>query len=109
CLGGGLEFGLACRYRIADDGCRTQLGLPEVKLGIDPGWGGTVRLPRAVGFLDAVPLLITGRRLNGRQAARKGMVHDFVPREAFESLARQILQTSGSSVRTHRLRGFARL
>ena len=50
CLGGGLEFALACRYRIADDGRKTQLGLPEVKLGIVPGWGGTVRLPRAVRF-----------------------------------------------------------
>ena len=67
CLGGGLEFALACRYRIADDGRKTQLGLPEVKLGIVPGWGGTVRLPRAVGFMEAVPMLLTGT--NAQRAA----------------------------------------
>jgi len=102
CLGGGLEFALACRYRIADDGRKTQLGLPEVKLGIVPGWGGTVRLPRTVGFADAVPLLLTGRTLNGRQAARKGLVNDAVPREALDDVARQILRTDGRSVRPHR-------
>lgn len=69
CLGGGLEFALACRYRIADEGRKTQLGLPEVKLGIVPGWGGTIRLPRAVGFMEAVPMLLTGKTLNARQAA----------------------------------------
>jgi 3-hydroxyacyl-CoA dehydrogenase / enoyl-CoA hydratase / 3-hydroxybutyryl-CoA epimerase len=109
CLGGGLEFALACRYRIADDGRKTQLGLPEVKLGIVPGWGGTVRLPRAVGFMEAVPMLLTGRTLNGRQAARKGLVHDAVPNEALDYVAREILQSEGRNVRPHRLRGAARL
>jgi 3-hydroxyacyl-CoA dehydrogenase/enoyl-CoA hydratase/3-hydroxybutyryl-CoA epimerase len=109
CLGGGLEFALACRYRIADDGRKTQLGLPEVKLGIVPGWGGTVRLPRAVGFMEAVPMLLTGRTLNGRQAARKGLVHDAVPNEALDYVAREILQSEGRNVRPHRLRGVARL
>ena len=109
CLGGGLEFALACRYRIADDSRKTQLGLPEVKLGIVPGWGGTVRLPRAVGFMEAVPMLLTGRTLNGRQAARKGLVHDAVPNEALDYVAREILQSEGRNVRPHRLRGAARL
>jgi 3-hydroxyacyl-CoA dehydrogenase / enoyl-CoA hydratase / 3-hydroxybutyryl-CoA epimerase len=109
CLGGGLEFALACRYRIADEGHKTQLGLPEVKLGIVPGWGGTVRLPRAVGFMEAVPMLLTGRTLNGRQAARKGLVHDAVPNEALDYVAREILQSEGRNVRPHRLRGAARL
>ena len=51
CLGGGLELALACRYRVAEDGPKTLLGAPEVKLGLHPGWGGTVRLPRLVGVL----------------------------------------------------------
>lgn len=109
CLGGGLEFALACRFRIADDGRKTQLGLPEVKLGIVPGWGGTIRLPQAVGFLEAVPLLLTGRTLGGRQAARKGLVHDAVPNEALDYVAREILRSEGRSVRPHRLQSTARL
>ena len=47
CLGGGLELALSCKYRIAEDSDKTRIGLPEVKLGIHPGWGGTVRLPRS--------------------------------------------------------------
>jgi 3-hydroxyacyl-CoA dehydrogenase/enoyl-CoA hydratase/3-hydroxybutyryl-CoA epimerase len=103
CLGGGLEFALACRFRIADLDRKTQLGLPEVKLGIIPGWGGTVRLPRTVGFAEAVPLLLTGRMLNARQAARKGLVHDAVPKEALDYSARELLRTDGKHLRPHRL------
>ena len=51
CLGGGLEFAMSCRYRIADDHVKTLLGLPEVKLGLIPGWGGTVRLPKLSAWL----------------------------------------------------------
>ena len=61
--------------------------------------GGTVRLPRSVGFMEAVPLLLTGRTLNGRQAVRKGLVHDAVPYEALDHVALTILQTDGRSVR----------
>ncbi len=99
CLGGGLEFALACRYRIADYSRKTQIGLPEVMLGIVPGWGGTLRLPKAIGFADAVPLLLTGRALNGRQAARKGLVNDAVPTEALDHVARTLLATGGRNVR----------
>lgn len=109
CLGGGLEFALACRYRIADEGRKTQLGLPEVKLGIVPGWGGTIRLPRAVGFMEAVPMLLTGKTLNARQAARKGLVNDAVPREALDHVAREIVRSEGRSVRPFRLKGIGRV
>ncbi len=109
CLGGGLEFALACRYRIADEGRKTQLGLPEVKLGIVPGWGGTIRLPRAVGFMEAVPMLLTGKTLNARQAARKGLVHDAVPKEALDHVAREIVRSEGRSVRPFRLKGIGRV
>jgi 3-hydroxyacyl-CoA dehydrogenase/enoyl-CoA hydratase/3-hydroxybutyryl-CoA epimerase len=99
CLGGGLEFALACRWRIADLGRKTQIGLPEVMLGIVPGWGGTLRLPQTVGFMEAVPLLLTGRALNGRQAARKGVVHDAVPNEALDHVEQTLLATRGRNVR----------
>ncbi|MEX0717007.1 MAG: 3-hydroxyacyl-CoA dehydrogenase NAD-binding domain-containing protein [Planctomycetaceae bacterium] len=93
CLGGGLEFALACKYRIADDSPKTQLALPEVMLGLIPGWGGTVRLPRLIGLTAALPLILSGKRLNGFQARSRGLVHDVVPREAFDHVSRRILRT----------------
>jgi len=91
CLGGGLEFALACRYRIADDSPKTLLAVPEVKLGLIPGWGGTVRLPRLIGVMNALPMILTGKMLNGFQARSKGLVHDAVPHEALELVGRKIL------------------
>jgi 3-hydroxyacyl-CoA dehydrogenase/enoyl-CoA hydratase/3-hydroxybutyryl-CoA epimerase len=93
CLGGGLEFAMSCRYRIADDHAKTLLGLPEVKLGLIPGWGGTVRLPKLVGLIDALPMILTGRMLSGRQARSKGLVHDMVPVEALPFVGEQLLHT----------------
>ncbi len=55
CLGGGLELTLACNYRVARDNSSTKIGLPEIKLGLIPGWGGTQRLPRVVGLTNALP------------------------------------------------------
>jgi 3-hydroxyacyl-CoA dehydrogenase/enoyl-CoA hydratase/3-hydroxybutyryl-CoA epimerase len=103
CLGGGLEFALACRWRIADYSRKTQIGLPEVMLGIVPGWGGTLRLPKTVGYAEAVPLLLTGRALNGRQAARKGLVHDTVPTEGLDHVARTLLATGGRHLRPRKV------
>lgn len=100
CLGGGLEFAMSCRYRIADDQAKTSLGLPEVNLGLIPGWGGTVRLPRLVGLVEALPMILAGRMLSGRQARSKGLVHDMVPVEALPSVGENLLRTvikSGSA------------
>ncbi len=93
CLGGGLEFAMSCRYRIADDHAKTLLGLPEVKLGLIPGWGGTVRLPKLVGLIEALPMILTGRMLSGRQARSKGLVHDLVPVEALPFVGEDLLRT----------------
>ena len=93
CLGGGLEFAMSCRYRIADDHVKTLLGLPEVKLGLIPGWGGTVRLPKLVGLVEALPMILTGRMLSGRQARSKGLVHDMVPIEALPFVGEDLLRT----------------
>jgi 3-hydroxyacyl-CoA dehydrogenase/enoyl-CoA hydratase/3-hydroxybutyryl-CoA epimerase len=74
CLGGGLELALACRYRVAADDAATRLGFPEVQLGLIPGLGGTQRLPRLIGVTEALPLILTGRRVSGEQAYRRGLV-----------------------------------
>lgn len=80
CLGGGLELALACRYRIAEDGRKTKLGLPEVKLGIHPGWGGSVRLPRLIGAPQALNLILSGHTVSGKAAAKLGFVDAAVPK-----------------------------
>lgn len=80
CVGGGLEIALGCHYRVAEDGTKTRLGLPEVKLGIHPGWGGSVRLPRLIGPLQGLELVLTGRTVNAKMAAKLGFVDAAVPR-----------------------------
>lgn len=74
CLGGGLELALSCKYRVADIGSTTKIGLPEVKLGIHPGYGGAVRLPRLINPLTALNLILAGKLVNGKQAAKLGIV-----------------------------------
>jgi 3-hydroxyacyl-CoA dehydrogenase/enoyl-CoA hydratase/3-hydroxybutyryl-CoA epimerase len=79
CLGGGLELALACTYRIAREDEGTRMGLPEVRLGIHPGFAGTVRLPPLVGDLAALNLMLTGRTVSAREARRIGLVDETVP------------------------------
>jgi 3-hydroxyacyl-CoA dehydrogenase/enoyl-CoA hydratase/3-hydroxybutyryl-CoA epimerase len=80
CMGGGLELALACNYRIATDDKHTRIGLPEVLLGIHPGWGGTVRLPRLIGGFHALSeVILTGRHLSASRAKSLGIVDDVVP------------------------------
>ncbi len=76
-LGGGLELALCCDIRIASE--RARLGLPEVRLAVTPGAGGTQRLPRAVGSARARELILTGRVLTATEAERIGLVHEVVP------------------------------
>jgi enoyl-CoA hydratase len=76
-LGGGLELALACHIRIASDNAK--LGLPEVKLGIGPGYGGTQRLPRLVGKGRALELMLTGQPVDAAEAYRIGLVNKIVP------------------------------
>ena len=79
CMGGGTEIALACGYRIASDDASTRIGLPEVKLGIFPGWGGSVRLPRLIGAPAAFDLMLTGRSVTGKAAKAMGLVDRVVP------------------------------
>jgi 3-hydroxyacyl-CoA dehydrogenase/enoyl-CoA hydratase/3-hydroxybutyryl-CoA epimerase len=73
CLGGGLELALACDYRVVVDHPKTQLGLPEIELGLLPAWGGTQRLPRVIGVEKALQLILGGRRLKARDAVAWGL------------------------------------
>jgi len=78
CMGGGTEIALACRYRLASSDGSTRLGLPEVKLGIFPGWGGSARLPRLVGAPAAMDLMLTGRTVSASAARAMGLVDKVV-------------------------------
>lgn len=78
CLGGGLELALACDHRVAADTDSTRLGVPEIQLGLIPGAGGTVRLPRLVGIENALDMILTGRRHRPSRARRIGLVDDVV-------------------------------
>lgn len=81
CMGGGLELALACDYRIASDHWETRLGLPEVRLGIHPGWGGTVRLPQLIGGVRALSrFILSGSSYAAAQAKKLGVVDVVVPR-----------------------------
>ena len=88
CLGGGLELALACKYRVAVVNHKTALGLPEVNLGIIPGFGGTQRLPKLVGLQQSLKIILSGKAIDARKAFQIGLV-DHIAREEFleESLS----------------------
>jgi 3-hydroxyacyl-CoA dehydrogenase/enoyl-CoA hydratase/3-hydroxybutyryl-CoA epimerase len=92
CLGGGTELALACRYRVASNDDTTRIGLPEVKLGIFPGWGGSVRLPRLVGAPAALDLILTGRSLSANAAKAIGLVDRVVEPPLLLETALGVLQ-----------------
>jgi 3-hydroxyacyl-CoA dehydrogenase/enoyl-CoA hydratase/3-hydroxybutyryl-CoA epimerase len=83
CLGGGLEISLASTYRVASDRPDTRMGLPEVRLGILPGWGGSTRLPRRIGIAEALDLILTGRTVAGRKALKLGLIDALLPDARF--------------------------
>ncbi len=90
-LGGGLELALACDLRIAAD--TAVLGVPETRLGLIPGAGGTQRLPRLIGEARAKDLLLTGRTIDAAEALRQGLVSQVVPRDALTDRARRLAAT----------------
>jgi 3-hydroxyacyl-CoA dehydrogenase / enoyl-CoA hydratase / 3-hydroxybutyryl-CoA epimerase len=91
-LGGGMELALACRYRVGVDDGKLTLGLPEVQLGIHPGFGGTVRLVRLVGVRPAMDMMLTGKNIRGDKALRMGLVDRYVPAGQAEAAARELLE-----------------
>jgi 3-hydroxyacyl-CoA dehydrogenase / enoyl-CoA hydratase / 3-hydroxybutyryl-CoA epimerase len=91
CLGGGLELALACRYRVALDDAKTRIGLPEVLLGIHPGFGGSMRMIRQIGVLQAMPLMLAGRSVDARKAKKLGLVDKVVAKRQLQRAARRLI------------------
>jgi 3-hydroxyacyl-CoA dehydrogenase / enoyl-CoA hydratase / 3-hydroxybutyryl-CoA epimerase len=89
-LGGGLELAMACRYRVACDDAQVKLGLPEVLLGIHPGFGGTVRAVHLLGPVRAMDLMLTGRNLSASRALEYGLVDRLAPPGELEAAARSL-------------------
>ncbi|MBC7427008.1 MAG: enoyl-CoA hydratase/isomerase family protein [Bacteriovorax sp.] len=87
CLGGGLELSLACKTILASNSPKTSMGLPEVKLGIIPGFGGTYRLPRKIGLPNALDMILTGKTLRADKAKKIGLVEEVYPRENLVAMA----------------------
>ena len=92
CMGGGTELALACKYRIIDDGAKTKMALPEVMIGIVPGWGGAKRMPKLIGAGQALDLMLTGRAVDGRRAKKMGLVDVLTPRRHFINAATMLLK-----------------
>lgn len=109
CLGGGLELALACSFRVVTDHPKTLLGLPEVSLGILPGWGGTQRLPRLIGLIQALQMILSGKPVSGSKAFRLGLAdaclaHEFVAEKAREFTGN--VMTGRGRRRIHKKRGW---
>ena len=99
CLGGGLELALACRYRIARDDDSTRLGFPEIRLGIFPGFGGTVRSTQLIGAHKAMEMMLSGRTLSSRVAKRYGLIDLCVPERQFKTAAWETMRQKTASQR----------
>lgn len=78
CVGGGCELALSCDWRVISDSPKAQIGLPEVKLGIFPAWGGTSKLPRLIGLPGALDVILNGKTLDGKRAKKAGLVDEVV-------------------------------
>ena len=104
CLGGGLEFALACRYRVASDHPKTQLGLPEVQLGILPGAGGCQRLPRLIGARAALDMILAGKVEPAPRAFRLGIVDELVHPATLKDITLAAAKRMAGGWRTKRRR-----
>ncbi len=87
CMGGGTELVAACRYRVCSDSEKTVIGVPEVKLGILPGWGGTYRLPKIVGLMNGTDMILTGKSIRSDKALKMGLVDSVIPSTIFAEKA----------------------
>ncbi|HZH78492.1 MAG TPA: fatty acid oxidation complex subunit alpha FadJ [Archangium sp.] len=105
CLGGGLEWALACDYRIATDSPKTTLGLPEVQLGLIPGAGGTQRLPALIGAQAALDLILTGKNVKPAKAKKLGLVDEVVPAPLLRSLAVRRARELSEGLKVERTHG----
>lgn len=102
CLGGGLELALACDYRVACNEADTRIGFPETRLGLFPGFGGTVRATRIAGPLNALPLMLSGRAVDARTARQLGLVDQVQPRRQLNNAARRFIRERPAVTRPSR-------
>lgn len=91
CMGGGTELALACDHRVASDAAKTSIGLPETQLGILPGFGGTVRLPRQCGIQNALEIILAGKSVSASKAERIGLVDELLVHERFDEELRDFV------------------
>lgn len=96
CLGGGLELALACDYRVCSDSDKTRLGLPEVQLGLLPGSGGTQRLPRLIGLLPSLDMILTGKQLRAKKAKKLGVADAVVPHTVLLDVAKSFVEKNSN-------------
>ncbi|WP_413574624.1 3-hydroxyacyl-CoA dehydrogenase NAD-binding domain-containing protein [Bdellovibrio sp. HCB290] len=87
CMGGGCEFIMACDYRIASDDSSTKIGLPEIQLGILPGFGGTQRMPRIMGLQASLDIILAGKAVNSKKAQKSGLVDKVVHQNLLDEQA----------------------
>ena len=107
CLGGGLELAMACRWRVAMDHKAVQIGLPEVKLGVLPGGGGTQRLPALVGIQNALTLACAGKSLKPDEALKLGVIDAVLPAQGFAGDVKKFLMEKINSGADYRRPWFA--
>ena len=91
-FGGGFEFALACKFIVAVDHDSTSFSLPEVKLGIYPGWGGIKRLPQRVGIFQGLSLMLSGKFLNARKAFKAGVADVLVPERTADLACERLIK-----------------
>ena len=112
CLGGGLELALSCKYRVAVTSRKTLLGLPEVNLGIIPGFGGTQRLPKLVGLQNSLKIILSGKAVDATKAFKMGIIDDIVREEFLEEklghFISEILKEGENNIYLNKRNGAAR-
>lgn len=106
CMGGGTELTLACDYRIASDSPETKIGLPETQLGIIPGFGGCVRMPRVVGLQESLKLILGGQPIPAIKALKIGLVDECVPAQLLEKRALEMAEEAVQGKRKKRRKKF---
>ncbi len=89
CLGGGTEFSLSCKTILMSDDKSTIMGLPEVKLGLIPGFGGTYRMPKKIGLPNALDLILSGKTVNARKGKKMGLATEVYPKERIVEMAKK--------------------
>lgn len=106
CVGGGCELIMACDYRLGSDDASTKIGLPEVQLGIIPGFGGCVRMPRIIGLPNALDIILAGKTVPSLKAAKMGLIDEMVPTTLLEGRAMEMAREAVAGQRGKRRKQF---